>query len=114
MGNAVIIIVKASDGTELRTRYLHLSKIADGISANTVVKQGQLIGYSGYSLDKNNKKQYHLHFDVSINDVTSKTSHGKTLVNPRKYLPMDNINRCSQTAYTLRLVEQLLNLKLTN
>lgn len=100
MGNAVIIIVKSSDGTELRTRYLHLSKIADGISANTVVKQGQLIGYSGYSLDKNNKPQYHLHFDVSTNDVTSKTTYGKTLVNPRKYLPMDNINRCSQTAYT--------------
>ena len=98
--NDIIIIVKTSDDTELRTRYLHLSKIADGISANTVVKQGQLIGYSGYSTDTNGQKKSHLHFDVSTNDVTSKTSLGKTLVNPRKYLPMDNINRCSQTAYT--------------
>ncbi|WP_158626105.1 M23 family metallopeptidase [Arsenicitalea aurantiaca] len=46
------------------TAYAHMSRIADGISPGTRVRQGQIIGYVGST---GNSTGNHLHFEIKVN-----------------------------------------------
>ncbi len=111
MGNAIVILVKFDDGTEVKTRYLHLYKIDKNILAkaeladndpNKVVRKGEYLGIAG-NTDFSNKKRssgIHLHFDVSSNDGSAVQKIGNTEYSARDYLPMQNIGICSQNSWS--------------
>ena len=104
MGNAVVIVVRTGENTEVKTRYLHLDSIESSIYARAkeknirkkIIKKGELIGYVG---NTGKSSGAHLHFDVSSNDASAKQNLGKTLYSPRDYLPLDDVQICSQNSW---------------
>jgi murein DD-endopeptidase MepM/ murein hydrolase activator NlpD len=57
-------------GNGLSTRYLHLSRIADGLQAGSVVKAGDVVAYAGNSgtpeAAAGSSTDVHLHFEVRV------------------------------------------------
>lgn len=71
---------------DVTTRYAHLSQIADGFTAGTSVKKGQIIGYvggSGTTSGIYQTNQYpHLHFEIRTGD--DYLGRGLTLIETRR------------------------------
>jgi murein DD-endopeptidase MepM/ murein hydrolase activator NlpD len=61
-GNYIIL----QHGSNIQTKYLHLSRFARGISAGTRVRQGQVIGYVGAT---GWATAPHLHYEFLVNGV---------------------------------------------
>ncbi|MGV8087293.1 MAG: peptidoglycan DD-metalloendopeptidase family protein [Candidatus Woesearchaeota archaeon] len=59
-------------GGGIKTGYIHMNKIRDGLKKGDVVKQGEVIGYVG-GRGANSEKEYaiHLHFEVLSSNVDS-------------------------------------------
>ena len=111
MGNAIVILVKFDDGTEVKTRYLHLDKIDKNIlnkakladnDPNKVVRKGEYLGIAGNTDFSSEKRSsgIHLHFDVSSNDGSAVQKIGSKEYSARDYLPMQNIGICSQNSWS--------------
>lgn len=62
------------------TRYLHMSKVVDGLKVGSRVQQGQLVGYSG----GRDVGTPHLHLDVYKGGARKR---GGTRIDPRQILP---------------------------
>lgn len=57
-------VVKIQHGQTYQTRYAHLSKFHKGVKANSLIKQGQIIGYVGSTGLATGP---HLHFEFYVN-----------------------------------------------
>jgi len=63
-------------GGGLETDYLHMNKIADGLTVGDIVTQGQIIGYvGGRGANSATDYPYHLHFDVISENVDPNTKY---------------------------------------
>ena len=62
--------IEIDHGGGLRTRYAHLSDIADGVAAGARVEAGQVVGYVGNSGTPssigNPSAEHHLHFEIRV------------------------------------------------
>jgi murein DD-endopeptidase MepM/ murein hydrolase activator NlpD len=76
-GNLLVIV----HGNGYSTAYAHLSRMAEGLRKGTVVRQGEVIAYSGAT---GNATGPHLHYEVrvngrAVNPATVKEGFGRTL-----------------------------------
>lgn len=73
------------DGTDtLAFYYAHLDRYADGLAEGQVVKQGDLVGYVGYTGNANPAGP-HLHFAIMVLGPEKKWWQGAA-INPYPYL----------------------------
>jgi len=86
-------------GSGLKTGYIHMNKIADGLRVGDTVKQGQIIGYVG-GRGPNSANDYspHLHFEVTSDTVSLDSNYkGVDAVFKNKYVnPMCFIDKESK------------------